>query len=81
MKHNESVSKKIREAQLAQYNYIFTVGDQEVENKTVHVRTRDNVVHGEIKPEVFLEAIEKERDRRDLQSSFHGNKSSVISNF
>ncbi len=38
--------KKVREAQLAQYNYILVVGDEEVAKETVNVRTRDNVQHG-----------------------------------
>jgi len=43
---NKTLNKKIRENQLAQYNYIFVVGNQEIEGKTVNVRTRDNQVHG-----------------------------------
>ena len=50
----ESVSKKVRNAQLAQANYILTVGDKEVENQTANLRTRDNVVHGEIQIDDFL---------------------------
>lgn len=42
----ETINKKIREAQLAQVNYILVVGDKELENNTVTVRTRDNQVHG-----------------------------------
>lgn len=37
---------QVREAQLAQYNYILVVGEQEAAQRTVNVRTRDNVVHG-----------------------------------
>lgn len=37
---------QVREAQLAQYNYILVVGEAEKTNRTVNVRTRDNVVHG-----------------------------------
>jgi hypothetical protein len=37
---------KVREAQLAQYNYILVVGEAEKLARTVNVRTRDNVVHG-----------------------------------
>ena len=44
---NESIGKKVRNAQLLKVNYMLTVGDKEVENKTVALRTRDNVVHGE----------------------------------
>ncbi len=38
--------RQVREAQLAQYNYILVVGEQEAAQRTVNVRTRDNVVHG-----------------------------------
>lgn len=38
--------KKIRDAQLAQYNFILVVGEQEVKVGGVNVRTRDNQVHG-----------------------------------
>lgn len=43
---DKTLPKKVRDAQLAQYNYIMVVGDKEVEERTVSVRTRDNVVHG-----------------------------------
>jgi threonyl-tRNA synthetase len=43
---SKTLQKKIRDNQLAQYNYILVVGKEEVENKTVNVRTRDNQVHG-----------------------------------
>ncbi|XP_071112880.1 threonine--tRNA ligase 1, cytoplasmic-like isoform X1 [Haliotis cracherodii] len=42
-----TLNKKVRNAQLSQYNFIFVVGEKEKENKTVNVRTRDNKVHGE----------------------------------
>ncbi|KAK3096633.1 hypothetical protein FSP39_009203 [Pinctada imbricata] len=40
-------NKDIRNAQLAQYNFILVVGEKEATNKTANVRTRDNKVHGE----------------------------------
>eukprot|EP00163_Fabomonas_tropica_P003222 TRINITY_DN1270_c0_g1_i1.p1 TRINITY_DN1270_c0_g1~~TRINITY_DN1270_c0_g1_i1.p1 ORF type:complete len:702 (-),score=262.11 TRINITY_DN1270_c0_g1_i1:226-2331(-) len=43
---NKKLQKKVREAQLAQYNYILVVGAEEVSGGTVNVRTRDNEVHG-----------------------------------
>jgi len=43
---DQKLQKKIREAELAQYNYILVVGQQEKDARTVNVRTRDNVVHG-----------------------------------
>jgi len=42
-----TMNKKIRNAQLANYNFIFVVGEKEQENNTLNVRTRDNKVHGE----------------------------------
>lgn len=66
----ESVSKKIRNAQLAQANYILTLGDQEVEHQTANLRTRDNIVHGEIQLDDFLKNIEQERKQRALTSPY-----------
>jgi threonyl-tRNA synthetase len=66
----ESVSKKIRNAQLAQINYILTVGDQEVEHQKINLRTRENAVLGEIELGSFLESIGKEKRERSLTSSF-----------
>lgn len=42
----KTLNKKIREGQLAQYNFILVVGSQEEEQGSVNVRTRDNKVHG-----------------------------------
>lgn len=65
---SESVNKKIRNAQLMQINYMLTVGDKEMENNTVSVRTRDNVVHGEMQLDSFLQALKQENDTRSLIS-------------
>ncbi|MFI5343831.1 MAG: threonine--tRNA ligase [Chlamydiales bacterium] len=66
----ESVSKKVRNAQLAQFNYILTIGDKEVEHRNANLRTRDNVVHGEIDPEDFIQRIKIERRQRSLESPY-----------
>jgi len=42
-----TMNKRIRNAQLAQYNFILVLGEREVENKTANVRTRSNKVLGE----------------------------------
>ncbi|XP_074935383.1 threonine--tRNA ligase 1, cytoplasmic isoform X2 [Phalacrocorax aristotelis] len=42
-----TLNKKIRNAQLAQYNFILVVGEKEKTSGTVNIRTRDNKVHGE----------------------------------
>lgn len=67
---NESVSKKVRNAQLTQINYILTIGDQEQENQTVNLRTRDNVVHGEIQVDEFIHKLDQERKERLLETPF-----------
>lgn len=65
---HESVSKKIRLAQIEQVNYMLTIGDKEVEHQTIALRTRDNVVHGEMSFDAFLEKIKEEKETRALIS-------------
>jgi threonyl-tRNA synthetase len=43
-----TLPKMIKQAQLAQYNYILVIGDREEENGTVNVRTRDGEILGEM---------------------------------
>uniref|UniRef100_A0A6F7NLW3 threonine--tRNA ligase n=1 Tax=Haemonchus contortus TaxID=6289 RepID=A0A6F7NLW3_HAECO len=45
---SDTLNKQIRNAQLAQFNFILVVGQKEVEHGTVNVRTRDNAVRGEV---------------------------------
>ena len=40
---NRSVSKRVREGQVLQYNLICVIGDAELQNGTVSVRFRDDV--------------------------------------
>ena len=60
----ESIGKKVREAQLQQINYILVVGEKEVKDKTVTVRTRDNKVHGAVKVDAFIKKVVKEIQER-----------------
>lgn len=39
---NRQLAKKVREAQLAQYNLILVIGEEERENRSVNVRLRDS---------------------------------------
>ncbi|XP_072243618.1 threonine--tRNA ligase 1, cytoplasmic [Leuresthes tenuis] len=52
-----TLNKKIRNAQLAQYNFILVVGEKEKTSNTVNVRTRDNKVHGERSVEECIERL------------------------
>ncbi|KAH8701886.1 putative threonyl-tRNA synthetase [Talaromyces proteolyticus] len=63
-----TLQKKIRTGQLAQYNFIFVVGAQEKESRTVNIRNRDDPSSqskGELVPldeaRVKLQALKKER--------------------
>ncbi len=61
---SESISYKVRDAQLAQVNYILVVGEKEIGEKTVTVRTRDSQILGAMKIEEFLrKAVEEARQR------------------
>ena len=66
----ESLGKRVRNAQLLKINYMLTVGDKEVQNKSIALRTRDNVVHGEVKLEDFLKNCTIEYKERKLTSPY-----------
>jgi len=57
--HGDTLNKKIRNAQLAQYNFILVVGDKEKNANTVNIRTRDNNVHGEFSIEETIQRLQK----------------------
>lgn len=44
-----NINKKVRNAQLAQWNYILVAGEQEMEAGLLDVRTRDNKRHGKLR--------------------------------
>eukprot|EP00271_Cylindrocystis_brebissonii_P011536 TRINITY_DN29384_c0_g1_i1.p1 TRINITY_DN29384_c0_g1~~TRINITY_DN29384_c0_g1_i1.p1 ORF type:complete len:771 (-),score=164.35 TRINITY_DN29384_c0_g1_i1:568-2880(-) len=56
---DRKLQKKVREAQLAQFNYILVLGAEEEAAKSVNIRTRDNVVHGTKTIPEFLEDLRK----------------------
>jgi len=57
---NQTMNYKIREAQLKQVNYILVVGDKELAEQTVNVRTRENQVKGMQKAGTFIQEIIRE---------------------
>lgn len=58
----EKFNKKVRTAQVDQYNFQLVVGKTEVENGTVNIRTRDNKVEGEKKIDDLINMLIKLRD-------------------
>ncbi|XP_061838903.1 threonine--tRNA ligase 1, cytoplasmic [Nerophis lumbriciformis] len=65
-----TLSKKIRSAQLAQYNYVLVVGDQERESGTVSVRSRGGKQLGRRPVEEVLMSLTQLRDSRSRQDDF-----------
>ncbi|XP_011298382.1 threonine--tRNA ligase, cytoplasmic isoform X2 [Fopius arisanus] len=61
----DTMNKKIRNAQLAQFNFILVVGEKEKAAGTVNVRTRDNVVHGEIQTDELIRKFQKFKETKD----------------
>ncbi|CAD6192576.1 unnamed protein product [Caenorhabditis auriculariae] len=58
----DTLNKQVRNAQLAQFNFILVIGAKEAENSTVNVRTRDNAVRGEVALEKLLDKFRRFAD-------------------
>lgn len=54
--------KKVRNAQVDQYNFQLVVGEAEAKNGTVNIRTRENKIEGEKKVEELIEYLKQLRD-------------------
>lgn len=54
---SESISKKVRDAQMKKINIMITVGDKEVENKTLAIRTLDGKVEFGVKIDNLVEDL------------------------
>ena len=56
----ESMGKKVRDAQMEKVNYIVTIGDKEVEKKTLAVRNREGKTKFDVKVDKFVKDLLKE---------------------
>ncbi|MBU0647590.1 threonine--tRNA ligase [Patescibacteria group bacterium] len=63
----ESVGKKIRNAELAKVNYMIIVGDRDIENNTVSVRPLAGEDMGAMTLKDFVKIIKKERDKKEIK--------------
>jgi len=63
-----TMNKRIRNAQVAQYNFIFVVGEKELTAQTVNVRTRDNKIHGEHSLDHVISRFNCFRDERTIDA-------------
>jgi threonyl-tRNA synthetase len=69
-----TLNKKIRNAQLDNYNFILVIGEKEQQRTTVNVRTRDNKVHGEVSvDEVVRRFNELNRSKTNHAEEEFGN--------
>lgn len=62
----DTMNKKIRNAQLSQFNFILVVGEKEQVNESVNVRTRDNKVHGEVSVDTLIAKLKVLKETRAL---------------
>merc|ERR1711981_828971 len=68
----DTMNKKVRNAQIAQFNFVFVVGEKERSNNTVNVRTRDNKVHGEYTVEAIIDKFTQLTTSRVINSEEYG---------
>ncbi len=61
---NERLQAKIRDATLQKVPFLGIIGKQEVEDKTISVRTRDGKDLGLMKTPAFLDKIKQEIDKK-----------------
>ncbi len=59
---SNSISKKVKESQLLKINYMLTIGDKEVENETISIRSRTGDVKFGVKLEDFIKQVRKKVD-------------------
>jgi threonyl-tRNA synthetase len=71
--NNESVGKKIRDAELNKVPYVIVVGDQEMETGKLKPRVRDDIKSKSDDPvcdvDGFFDAVKKESKSRSLKST------------
>ena len=60
----ESMSKKIRDAQLEKVNYMVTIGDKEEKAKTLAIRTRRGEVKFGVKIDKFISELKSEIEEK-----------------
>ena len=62
---NEKIGYKIREAQLQKIPYMLVVGDKEIENNAVAVRSRKEGDIGQVDTDEFLNRMKKEIENKE----------------
>ncbi len=63
----ETIPKKVRDAQLEHVPLMVTIGDKEVDNQTLAVRTLDGKVKFGIKPEDFVKLVKETIKEKSIE--------------
>jgi threonyl-tRNA synthetase len=63
----ESVSKKIRDAQMQEIPVVINIGEKEVDAKTIAVRTLDGKVHFKVKTDSLVKKILKNAGDKEIK--------------
>ncbi len=61
---NETMQSKLRDATLQKVPYMIIIGDKEIKDSQVSVRTREGKDLGELKASLFLQTLKKEIDKK-----------------
>lgn len=67
---NESIGKKIREAEMEKAPYMIILGEKEAEAEKISVRARNQKDLGAMKLSEFLETLKEEINERSIKSKF-----------
>lgn len=76
-KSQETMAKKVRLAQIAQANYMLTIGDKECENGTLSIRTRSGSIHECKNVQSFIETLQTEMSEKSSKSAFVKEESTL----
>ena len=63
---SEKLGYKLREAQLEKVPYMLVVGDKDIENNTVSVRSRKEGDKGAMAIDEFIKAVKEEIDTKRI---------------
>lgn len=63
------ITKKVRNAQMAQFNFILVVGEKENNTNKVNVRTRDGTIYGQIDVDELIVRLNELSRKRKLNDS------------
>ena len=68
--NTESIGKKVRQAQIEQWNYILVIGDKEIESGSFNIRNENKQI-SDLSLNVFIQKLKEEEKNRSLTSCFN----------